>query len=323
MKNEPLVSVIIPNYNYAHYLEERMDSVLNQTFQDFEIIILDDASTDGSIKVLEKYKSHPKIASVVINGSNSGSPFKQWKKGIQLARGKYIWIAEADDVADLSFLETTVRLAETYPDTAICHVGFGIIDSYSNPIKKDLNKWGHRTRKGYAMFNGVDYAKHNLYWHNCIYNASGVLFRREYAIRNMNSTCWEMRYSGDWLFWFEMSLQGSVIEVYRILNKFRRHEKSVTSSGNQLGDGLKEDMQISKYMAETLGGLSRYKRCIRNAVFYKKIKRMPCSKALKQELYSYLKRILNVGRKDFFFERLNKYFSFVCPFLLIKERDRL
>ena len=139
MKNEPLVSVIIPNYNYAHYLEERMDSVLNQTFQDFEIIILDDASTDGSIKVIEKYKSHPKIASVVINGSNSGSPFKQWKKGIQLARGKYIWIVEADDVADLSFLETTVRLAETYPDTAICHVGFGIIDSYSNPIKKDLN----------------------------------------------------------------------------------------------------------------------------------------------------------------------------------------
>lgn len=323
MKNEPLVSVIIPNYNYARYLRERMDSVLNQTFRDFEVIILDDASIDESIQIIEEYREHPLVTNVVLNEKNSGSPFKQWKKGIQLARGKYIWIAEADDVADPHFLETTVFLAEKYSDTSVCHVGSKIIDSHSLPVKKDLNKWGYRIKKKYAMFDGTDYANHNLYWRNCICNASGVLFRREYAIRNIESSCWEMRYSGDWLFWFEMSLQGHVIEVYQILNSFRRHEKSVTSSGNQLGDGLKEDMQISKYMGEVLNDLSNYKRCICNAVFYKRIKRMPCENTLKKELYSYLKQTLGIARREFILERLNKYFSFICPFLLIKERDRL
>ena len=96
----PVVSVIIPNYNYALYLKKRIESILNQTYTDYELILLDDASTDNSVEILEKYKDNPHVSHILVNEKNSGSPFQQWAKGISLARGKWIWIAEADDVAE-------------------------------------------------------------------------------------------------------------------------------------------------------------------------------------------------------------------------------
>ncbi|NJL77190.1 MAG: glycosyltransferase family 2 protein [Saprospiraceae bacterium] len=100
----PVVSIIVPNYNHERYLVQRLESIFNQTFQDFEVILLDDCSTDGSVSVLQRYASHPKVTHFIINEKNSGSPFVQWKRGIDLARGQYIWIAESDDWADLDFL---------------------------------------------------------------------------------------------------------------------------------------------------------------------------------------------------------------------------
>ena len=104
-----LVSIIIPNYTHCSYLKERLDSIFNQTNQDFEVIILDDASSDNSLSILNKYKDHPKVSHFIVNEVNSGSPFKQWKTGLALAKGEYIWIAESDDFCDLNFLETQLK----------------------------------------------------------------------------------------------------------------------------------------------------------------------------------------------------------------------
>src|SRR5476649_961009 len=100
-----MVSVIIPNYNHEPYLEQRINSVLNQTYKNIEVIILDDNSTDSSRQVIERYRADTQIKHIVYNHTNSGSPFIQWKKGIDLAKGKYIWMAESDDYSDLTFLE--------------------------------------------------------------------------------------------------------------------------------------------------------------------------------------------------------------------------
>ena len=105
----PKVSVIIPNYNHAPYLKRRIDSVLNQTYTDFEVILLDDCSTDESREVLLMYQDHPKVSHVVINRENSGSPFKQWHRGFELAKGEYIWIAESDEWCEPTLLETLVE----------------------------------------------------------------------------------------------------------------------------------------------------------------------------------------------------------------------
>ena len=108
MREIPKVSIIVPNYNHGAYLRKRIDSVLNQTFQDFELILLDDCSTDNSVDILESYNTEARISHIEINKKNPGKPFQQWVRGIELAKGKYIWIAESDDYADNDFLEKTV-----------------------------------------------------------------------------------------------------------------------------------------------------------------------------------------------------------------------
>ena len=81
MTNTPLVSIIIPNYNHARYLKQRLESIFNQTYQNFEVIFLDDCSTDNSSDIIEQYKDNPHLSQIVVNETNSGSPFKQWNKG--------------------------------------------------------------------------------------------------------------------------------------------------------------------------------------------------------------------------------------------------
>src|SRR6516225_7688773 len=100
----PSVSVIVPNYNHARYLRRRVDSIVDQTYQDFELILLDDCSTDGSREVLQSYADDPRVR-IEFNDENTGTPFKQWNRGVRMARGRYIWIAESDDYAGPRFLE--------------------------------------------------------------------------------------------------------------------------------------------------------------------------------------------------------------------------
>jgi glycosyltransferase involved in cell wall biosynthesis len=85
-------SIIIPNYNHGKFLHQRINSILCQTYQNFELIILDDASTDNSLEIIENFKDHPGISHIIYNKTNSGSPFKQWVQGIILAKNNWIWM---------------------------------------------------------------------------------------------------------------------------------------------------------------------------------------------------------------------------------------
>ena len=112
VKNLKKVSVIIPNYNYQDFIIERIDSIVNQTYPIYEIIILDDCSTDNSVAVIEeKIKKIPSGIKVTFikNEKNSGCVFKQWDKGFKQATGDYIWIAEADDSAECNFVEEVMK----------------------------------------------------------------------------------------------------------------------------------------------------------------------------------------------------------------------
>ena len=95
----PAVSVIVPNYNHARFLRRRIDTILGQTFLDFELILLDDCSTDNSRDILTAYADDSRVR-IEFNATNSGSTFKQWNKGVRLGKGKYVRIAESDDYAD-------------------------------------------------------------------------------------------------------------------------------------------------------------------------------------------------------------------------------
>ena len=105
----PLISVIIPNYNHSKYLEQRLESVFNQTYTNFEVILLDDCSTDASREILSRFIKNAKVTHCVFNTKNTGNTFKQWAKGIALAKGDFIWIAESDDFAAPTFIERMIQ----------------------------------------------------------------------------------------------------------------------------------------------------------------------------------------------------------------------
>jgi glycosyltransferase involved in cell wall biosynthesis len=116
----PKLTVIVPNYNHERFLAKRLESILNQTFQDFELILLDDCSTDNSRLILSQSVRDHRVR-IEFNDVNSGSTFKQWNKGVQLAQGKYIWIAESDDYADVHLLERLVPLLDNDPKAAFAY----------------------------------------------------------------------------------------------------------------------------------------------------------------------------------------------------------
>ncbi len=323
----PIVSVIVPNYNYARYLKARIKSILDQTFQDFELILLDDCSTDNSREILESYRDNSHVSHIIFNEQNSGSPFVQWMKGISLAKGKYIWIAEADDLSAVTFLETSINKLIQNPRSIATVCGTILIDENGNQLAKRANYWDRRGMKKYQAlecrtFNGRFFAIHKLFWSCCIQNTSATVFARENALKLAYSPFLSMRNSGDWLFWAQMVSQGEIIEIYSNLNFFRQHESKVTEKGKRSGKIIEEDIFVIKKMEEMYPEINQYQRRLCYGMLWRKIKRYPCDETEKERLRQLLLSSLDTTERDYQTLTLNRYLRYINPFLLTMERDR-
>jgi len=125
IERSPLVSVIIPCYNYGCYLPEAVESVLNQTYQNFEIIIVNDGSPDDTKEVAEKLiAEHPQHQIRLINQANSGQPAIARNNGIAEAKGEYILPLDADDKLAPQAIESYIRAVEDYPEQPIVVFGW-------------------------------------------------------------------------------------------------------------------------------------------------------------------------------------------------------
>jgi glycosyltransferase involved in cell wall biosynthesis len=110
------ISVVVPNFNYAHCLRDRLNTIFDQTHPVEEIIILDDASTDGSVAAIEDgAEERARDVTLMINNANSGSVFAQWARGAAIATGEFVWIAEADDLSEPPFLSRMLSLMRADP----------------------------------------------------------------------------------------------------------------------------------------------------------------------------------------------------------------
>lgn len=225
-----LVSVIIPNYNYARFLKQRIDSVLNQTYQDLEVIILDDCSTDESREIIETYRGEKRISHIIYNEQNSGSTFKQWRKGFDLAKGEFIWIAEADDYADPHLLEALVGRMS---DDKELKVGF-VNSNWVTPGQTFINK-DYTISQPLRVYDGKVFVHDHLLKENYIYNASMAVFRHD-ALAQIDGEYMSFRSCGDKLFWKGLAVQGKVLFVCEALNYFRIHDAKVTT--NSISSGL-------------------------------------------------------------------------------------
>jgi glycosyltransferase involved in cell wall biosynthesis len=238
----PKVSIIVPSFNHGDFLEQRIKSIQNQTFTDFEIFLLDDCSTDNSWQIIEKYKSDVKVTHTHKNDINSGSPFMQWQYGIDLAKGQYIWIAESDDFAEPDFLEKSLKVLESDQSIGVVFCPSIWVDSNSEII----NSPTHETEP--FIENGSDLIKNEFTKGCLIYNASSAIFNKN-LLKNVNfETIKEYKFTGDWLFWVQLIANTKVARLPDKLNYFRRHENNVSSKSNRKGLQFSEGYSVVEYI---------------------------------------------------------------------------
>ena len=254
----PKVSVIIPNYNHGRYLAQRLESVFAQTFQDFEALFLDDCSTDDSLSVVKNFADDARIR-IIVNEQNSGSPFKQWNKGLEQANGEYIWIAESDDYADPEFLAVLTAVMDIHPDVGLAYSQslFANSDPGDNQATgldhwyasfPDSNRWHSN-----FLNDGANELAGYLAFKNTIPNASAVLIRKS-VLREGLRAPEDMRLAGDWMFWAKVLAKSNVYFVAKPLNFFRKphpgsQRKKVLKQGLELLEGL----DIYSYIATNVG----------------------------------------------------------------------
>lgn len=237
----PLISVIVPNYCHARYLNMRIDSILNQTYQNFELIILDDCSSDNSKDVIESYRNNPHISQIVYNEENCGNSFLQWEKGIKLAKGELCYIAESDDFCRPELLERLVRKFEEDDEVVLARCNTFFVNDNAEIYD------GIRPRGRDRIYSGSDFIKQFLLAGNGINNAGMALFSRKVAL-SVDKRYQSFKGAGDYMFWVEMSEFGKVANVDEPLNYFRRHEGVVTSRMDSDGSNLTAKKFIIDYI---------------------------------------------------------------------------
>jgi glycosyltransferase involved in cell wall biosynthesis len=201
----PLISVVIPCYNYGRYLAEAVESVIGQTCQNFEIIIVNDGSTDNSAEVadalVQKYASH-RIR--VINQANSGQPAISRNNGLRVAKGKYFLCLDADDKLAPGMLKECLDVLTNHPSAAFAYTD-----------RQDFDGHDELIRAGEYDFKKIRYANHVSY---C------ALVRKEvWEIVGGYRT--NVKGLEDWDFWIGAGVKGCYgVRIPKPLFLYRRHD---------------------------------------------------------------------------------------------------
>jgi glycosyltransferase involved in cell wall biosynthesis len=259
------VAVIIPNYNHALYLPQRIDSVLKQTYDDFELLILDDKSPDNSREIIDRYRSDPRVR-VCYNETNSGSTYRQWIKGISMTSSDYIWIAESDDYADLSLLARLVEQMEANPRVGIALCESIIVDESSEPMgvyselfrnNGDLGGVTLPPTDSDFVQNGREYCRMYMVPWNTIPNASAVLFRRS-ALHDIGGPVTDMRICGDWFTYCKILMSYDISRIAAPMNFFRKHNNNVRTK-TKMATYMTEQRQVRACVGAELGVREPYR----------------------------------------------------------------
>ena len=189
---------------------------------------------------------------IEFNEVNSGNTFKQWNKGVRLARGKYVWIAESDDYAEPRLLERLVAILEADATVAYAYSRSwrvaedgrqdGFADFYLTYL--DASRW----TTDYCT-EGREECRDYLIQRNTVPNASAVVFRREIYER-VRGADESLCLCGDWKLWAAMALTGKVTYVAEPLNFFRFHDASVRSQSIHDSRDVAEHLRVIRWISE-------------------------------------------------------------------------
>ena len=219
-----LVSVVIPNYNYAHFLREAIDSVLAQTYSDIEIIVVDDGSSDASSEVLESYGKRVRTVFQKNQGVSAAR-----NNGAEISRGEFIAFLDADDSWLPAKLEKQSEIFAADPELGMVHVGFVEIDEAGRELLERTNGLEGRVAEELLRFERSV----------ILGGGSGIMVRRE-AFVVVGGFDLRMSTSADWDFFYRISSGYSVGFVPEVLLKYRVH--ALNMHGNIVA--MEHDMML-------------------------------------------------------------------------------
>jgi glycosyltransferase involved in cell wall biosynthesis len=245
-------SVIVINFNNAPFLDQRLHSIITQTYPHFELIILDDCSTDESRKIIDAYRHEPKVSHLVYSSENSGSAYGNWEKAITLSQFEWIWIAESDDFADIHFLEACADMINECPEAALCYT-----DSYilNHETKAIAGTYAARRNKLFSTDkwtndycnDGVKEINQYLKYDCTINNVSAAVFKKHPALLFLKDLA-EYKYYGDWYFFLNMCFCSGICYRASPFNTYRFHMDSHLNKKTPLPVSKKEYFQILKLL---------------------------------------------------------------------------
>ncbi|MBR0673269.1 glycosyltransferase [Roseomonas soli] len=232
------VSVVVPNYNYARYMPDRLGSIFRQSHPVREVIVLDDCSTDDSLDVIPAVAArHGRDIRLEPNAVNSGSVFAQWRKAAALAQGEFLWIAEADDLSDPDFLLRAVASLKADPSIRFAFTDSSTIHADGTPMWPDYKQYYATLEPGALarseVFGATDFVRRFLAVKNLVLNVSAVVWRRDAlveALEQCGDALSGFRMAGDWRLYLQALAAPGARVAYEAapLNVHRRHAASVT-----------------------------------------------------------------------------------------------
>ena len=232
MKNEftpGLVSVIVASYNHATYLDKRISSLLNQSYRNIEIIIIDDCSTDNSLQILEKYEHLENIK--LIKRKKNGGWVEVSNQGVSLSIGEFIIFANCDDYCEFNMIEKLVNGLFSNPNVGISYCRSLLIDENDKVIGNDYDGRDLDFKKkcvNDTLIEKNEMSKFLL--HSCVIpNLSAAIFRKNHFVEvgGLNNS---YKVCSDWDLFFRMVEKFDVFYISESHNYFRQHLKTIRSS---------------------------------------------------------------------------------------------
>ncbi len=253
----PTVSILLPVFNGEKYLDEAVAGALAQTFSDFELIVIDDDSKDGSASIIEAIKKQDSRIKFVRNEKNQGL-FANYNRCIELATGKYIKPFAQDDILAPTAVEKMLAVMDKDASIALVSCACNIVDAQGKT--SSTRSTFPESRK----IDGRDVARYNLLGlTNWIGEPSTVMYRKEFSGTGFDT---KLFHYGDLEMWLRVLMNGDYFFLDEPLAGFRRHEGSATSK-NLSGllfalDGLRLGKEFSEILEETGVSSELYTRCV-------------------------------------------------------------
>ena len=213
MKN-PLLTVYITNYNYGRYIKQAIESVLHQTFQDFELLIIDDGSTDGSKEIIEPYDLNPVID--VIYQQNKGLNITN-NIALRLAKGKYIMRLDADDYLTSDALEKMIGLLEADEELGMVFPDYYLVDAQNNVLAEVKR---HNFKEEVGLFDQPAHGACTVIRKEFLDSVGG--YDESYSCQD------------GYELWIKFIAKYKVTNIRESLFYYRRHGENLTANENRI-----------------------------------------------------------------------------------------